>query len=210
MEKIMVSNLAMQEMLAKFRDRKSNISICNLCVENMSIFLAGEISNHLKRKEEIITTPLGRKKCLLIDESIVFIPILRAGMAMLPGFQKIFSEYEVGVVWAHRDEYGKAHIDNMKLPKNMQGKTAIILDTMLATGGTVSACVDILKNKNVLQIFCASILATQCGIDNISSELDALFFVDSSDTLDEKLYIFPGVGDSGDRLFGNAQYNLLY
>lgn len=197
-----VTNAAMKTQLAKFRNRTSSQYECCTCVENLSFFLAGAASNYFEQKEIDIISPLGVKQCQVIDETVILVPILRAGLSMLSGFQRVIQNYEVGFVWAHRDITGKSHIENAKFPSNIKGATVIILDTMLATGGTVNACVDLLNGESVRRIWVASIISTQFGIECLSPQIERLFTVDTSDGLDEQLYVFPGVGDSGDRLFG--------
>ena len=202
MKEFQITNAAIRSFLALFRDKSSSHSNCNLYVENLSVFLAGAISDLLDQNEVFIKTPLGIKKCKMVNESVVLIPVLRAGIAMLSGFQKILPNSETGFIWAHRDESGNASIDRAKLPQDINGKTAIILDTMLATGGTINLCADIIRQSNAKRIITASILATRFGLNSLTQNIEAAFFIDSSDVLDEKKYIYPGVGDSGDRLFG--------
>lgn len=202
MELSIVNNAAMNTFLARFRDRNSSHYECITFVETLSFFLAGEASNYLEQKEIIVQTPLGQKKCKILSEPVLLVPVLRAGLSMLTGFQRIIDDYDVGFIWAHRDNFGKSHIDNNKLPNKFIGKTAIILDTMLATGGTINACTELLKIAGIEHVWAASIFSTQYGIDHLSSQIEHLFSVDISDVLDAQLYINPGVGDSGDRLFG--------
>ena len=82
MDNVLVQNGAIEFFLAKFRDKTSSSYECNIYVENISIFLAGALSNYLHTSETIIATPLGEKKCNLIDEEVVLIPVMRAGIAM--------------------------------------------------------------------------------------------------------------------------------
>ena len=202
MNKFIVENKAINSFLALFRDETSTSTQCNIYVETISYFLAGAISELLEVNENKIKTPLGIKKCTVINESVVLVPVLRAGFSMLSGFQRILPNSETGLIWAHRDENSNAIIDKYKFPKTIKDKTVIILDTMLATGGTINKCVELLEKENIKQIICASVLATQEGLNNLSPKIESVFFVDSSDGLDINKYIFPGVGDSGDRLYG--------
>lgn len=197
-----VKNKAISSFLALFRDETSTPTQCNLYVENISFFLAGAVSELLEASEVKIKTPLGTKKCSVIKESVVLVPVLRAGLSMLSGFQRILPNSETGLIWAHREENCDAIIDKYKFPKIIKDKTIILLDTMLATGGTINKCVELLEKENVKQIICASVLATQEGLNNLSPKIESVFFIDSSDELDINKYIFPGVGDSGDRLYG--------
>ena len=198
----------MDSFLARFRDATTNTFDCTTCVENISLFLAGELSKYLRVKNINVKTPLGEKICSVIDEEVIFIPVLRAGISMLHAFQQILPNSKTGFIWAHRDKNAKAIVDNYKFSKNEQGeidikdKTIIILDTMLATAGTANACANLIAQYNPKQILCASILSTQAGVEQLSDLISVLATASISDTLDEKKYVYPGVGDSGDRLYG--------
>lgn len=208
MEKLIISNPAIEYFLAKFRNKNTGTYECNVCVENMSVFLAGELSKYLATENINVVTPLGIKECNIISEEIILVPILRAGIAMLSSFQRILPQSKIGFVWEHRDEHINPVVDKCKFPRGengkveLEGKTVIILDTMLATAGTINACAKLIHPYNPKQILCASILSTQVGIKNLSEIISVLVTTSVSDTLDEHAYIYPGVGDSGDRLFG--------
>lgn len=201
MKKIVINNPAMDYFLSKFRDKNTSTYECNICVENLSFFLAAELSKCLSTEERIIITPLGQKVCSVINEDVVLVPVLRAGVAMLGGFQRILPQSKTGFVWAHRDKNAKAEIDKYKFP-NVKDKTVIILDTMLATAGTINACVGLISEYHPKQILCASILSTQVGMENLSELISVSVSVSLTDELDSHAYIYPGVGDSGDRLYG--------
>ena len=194
--------------LAKFRDKNTNIYDCNVAVENLSFFLAGEISRFLQTEKKNVITPLGEILCSVIKEEIVLVPVLRAGVSMLGGFQRMLPQSKIGFVWAHRNEKALPIIDKVKFPKDMDGnieiggKTVVILDTMLATAGTINATADIVVNYKPKQILCASVLSTPLGISNLSEDITALVTASEADRLDDRAYIYPGVGDSGDRLYG--------
>ena len=84
----------------------------------------------------------------------------------------------------------------------ISGKTVVILDTMLATAGTINATADLVMQYKPKQVLCASVLSTPLGISNLSANITALVTVSEADGLDDRAYICPGVGDSGDRLYG--------
>lgn len=208
MEIRIVNNAIIDYFLAKFRNKTTNTYECNICVDNISIFLAGEASNYLEIQDRVITTPLGEKICPIINEEVILIPILRAGVSMLGAFQRLLPMSKVGFVWAHRDENVLPIIDKAKFPKNSKGeleiagKTIIILDTMLATAGTVNKTAEMIIEHNPRQIICVSVLSTPIGINNLSDNFSVLVTASVSDGLDNRAYIYPGVGDSGDRLYG--------
>lgn len=208
MKKTVVNNPSIDYFLSKFRDKKTDTYQCNICVENISFFLAGEVSKYLKTIDKNVITPLGEKKCSIIDEEVVLVPVLRAGVAMLGAFQRLLPMSKVGFVWVHRDQKANPVMDKAKFPRNndgdidLTGKTVIILDTMLATAGTVNTVADIIMEYKPKQIICVSILSTPVGVGNLSNVFSALVTASESDGLDSRAYIYPGVGDSGDRLYG--------
>ena len=202
METVIVNNPEIDHFLAKFRDERSGTYECNICVETISIFLAGEVSKYLATEEIRVKTPLGEKVCPVINEDVILVPVLRAGVSMLSGFQRILPNSRTAFVWAHRNKDAVAELDKYKFPSNMGNKTAIILDTMLATGGTVNLVSDLLRPYKPKQIFCASILAIPSGTAKLSGNINAVFVAGITDKLDDNLYVYPGVGDSGDRLYG--------
>ena len=202
MKQIILNNPAVAYFLSKFRDEKSSTYECCQCVETISFFLAGELSKFLLLEEKPIKTPLGEKCCSVISEEVVLIPVLRAGVSMLNGFQRILPKSRTGFIWAHRDKEAKAVLDKYKFPSNIQGKTVILLDTMLATAGTINLCSEVVKDLEPRQVLCASILSTQRGVERLSKNVAVLATAEISDQLDGNLYISPGVGDAGDRLYG--------
>ena len=90
-----------------------------------------------------------------------------------------------------------------KISERLDNKTVIILDTMLATGSTINKVIELLKERNAHRVIIATILSVKKGIDSLPNY--EIFTIDSNDTLDENYYIYPGVGDSGDRLFGSIK-----
>lgn len=202
METVIVNNPAIDYFLARFRDERSGTYECNFCVETIAIFLAGEVSKRLNTEDIKVKTPLGKKVCPVISEDVILVPVLRAGVSMLGGFQRILPKSKTAFVWAHRNKDASAELDKWKFPSAMEEKTVIILDTMVATGGTVNLVADLFRAYKPKQIFCASILAIPQGIQKLSDDISAVFTTGITDKLDDNLYVYPGVGDSGDRLYG--------
>lgn len=208
MKKIIVNNPVMDYYLASFRNKDTDTYACNVAVENISFFLAGETSRFLQTIDKNVVTPLGEVICPIIDEEVVLVPVLRAGLSMLSAYQRLIPRTKTGFVWAHRTPEALPAIDKTKFPRNdkgkvdLEGKTIVILDTMLATAGTVNATVELITKYKPKQIICSSILSTPLGIANLSEKITALITASEKDGLDERAYICPGVGDSGDRLYG--------
>lgn len=127
---------------------------------------------------------------------------------MVNSFQRMLPRSKVGFIWAHRNEKAEAVIDKFKFLDNLyhetdiKGETVIILDTVLATGGTVKACAEIVIQYEPRQILLASVFSTLTGYEHLSELISVMVTASDSDTLDDHFYLYPGVGDSGDRLYG--------
>lgn len=198
-----VTNPIVEEQLAIFRDECSTIQEVNKAVDLISVYLAGEVSNLLSVRHIDVKTPLGIAKGISISDDIEFVPIARAGLAMLPAFEKLLPCSHVGVIAASRNKDLTIDIVYNKMSKSLSGKTVIILDTMLATGSTINKVISLVRNRDGSKIIVACILATPIGIENIQKNLEIpIISVGVNESLDDKNYVYPGVGDSGDRLFG--------
>lgn len=199
-----VTNPIIEEQLTIFRDENSTIQEVYKSVNLISIYLAGETSKLLSVHHKEVKTPLGVANGIEISDNIELIPIARAGLAMLPAFEKLLPCSHVGLVCASRNEDLTINILYNKISKNLNGKTVIILDTMLATGSTIKKIISLVQEKGGTKIIVVCILATSMGIESIQKTLDVpIISVGINEGLNYKNYVYPGVGDSGDRLFGD-------
>ena len=138
-------------------------------------------------------------------KKITIVPILRAGLGMLDGVMQLIPNAKISVVGLYRDEstlQPVAYFD--KVVKDIDARTALIVDPMLATGGTLIATIDLLKQKGCKQIMGLFLVAAPEGIEAVTSaHPDVAIFTASMDQkLDENGYILPGLGDAGDKIFG--------
>lgn len=138
-------------------------------------------------------------------KKITIVPILRAGLGMLDGVMQLIPNAKISVVGLYRDEatlQPVAYFD--KVVKDIEARTALIVDPMLATGGTLIATIDLLKQKGCKQIMGLFLVAAPEGIEAVTSaHPDVAIFTASVDNkLDENGYILPGLGDAGDKIFG--------
>ena len=132
-------------------------------------------------------------------------PILRAGLGMVNGVHTLFPTAKVGHIGLYRDEETlEPHEYYCKLPDGIEHSVAILLDPMLATGGSASAAIGFLKDRGCKKIMLMSIIAAPTGIETVAeAHPDVEIFVSTLDRcLNEHGYILPGLGDAGDRLFG--------
>ena len=153
-----------------------------------------------------IETPIAKTTGKVLDEdNYAFVPILRAGMGMVDGVLKVMPNAKIGHIGLYRNEETLEPVEYYcKLPKNIENKTVIILDPMLATGGSGSAAIDMIKKRGVKHIKFLSIICAPEGLARIKKDHpDVEIYSAYKDShLNDIGYIVPGLGDAGDRIFG--------
>jgi len=191
--------------LTILRDRNTNPELFRSVVKRISIVLAVEISKEFLLDEISIETPLEKTKGFILKNKIVLVPVLRAGLGMVNGFLEIIPDANVGHIGLQRDEDTlKPMKYYSKTPNNIDEAAVILLDPMLATGGSSSEAVKYLKNRGAKNCIFACLVAAPEGVEKLSTEHpDVKIFIAAYDRkLNEKGYILPGLGDAGDRTFG--------
>ena len=163
-------------------------------------------------KEDVFTTEIEVKTPLevctqevIADDSIVIVPILRAGLGMVNGVHVLFPSAKVGHIGMCRNEETlKPDTYYCKLPKGIEEKLVVVVDPMLATGGSACDAIQLLKNKGCKNIKFMAIIGAPEGVSRVAEEHpDVNIYVSTLDRcLNEHGYILPGLGDAGDRLFG--------
>ncbi len=173
----------------------------------LSLIMAHEAGAHLKTKQQAIQTPITSTTGTFLLESIVLIPILRSGLVMLQPFLTFYPDATIGFVGMRRDEktaVPKLYYQN--LPPITKTAQVIILDPMIATGGTAIATLDILKKQGITgnQIIFVGIICSPEGLSAVrAAHPDVTFIVAVTDQgLTPNYFITPGLGDFGDRYFG--------
>ncbi|UAA38341.1 uracil phosphoribosyltransferase [Paraneptunicella aestuarii] len=169
--------------------------------------LTYEATRHLPTEEVEIMgwqeKPIKVKR--IVGKTLTLVPILRAGLGMLDGVMSLVPTAKVSVVGLYRDEETLepvAYFD--KVVKDIHQRTALIVDPMLATGGTMKAAIELIKSKGCTDIMCLVLLACPEGIKTITDahpDVD-IYTATIDEGLNEKGYIIPGVGDAGDKIFG--------
>ncbi len=175
-------------------------------LNEISILLMYEASRDLPVREVEITTPLMKTKGFILeDNAVALIPILRAGLGMADILQELLPIAKVGHIGLYRNEETLEPVEYYKkLPRDISERHVFILDPMLATGGSLSAAVDIIKREKPLSIKVLTIISAPEGLAKMEEEHPdvMIYTAQVDDRLNEKGYILPGLGDAGDRLFG--------
>ncbi|MDP3882027.1 MAG: uracil phosphoribosyltransferase [Nanoarchaeota archaeon] len=201
-------NPALERILYKIRDPATGREEFRSCLERIGEYIGVEISLELEQERKRITTSLGKEtEHFLLKESPVLIGVLRAGLPLYYGMQKAFPESESGFIGTMRDEKTlKSHISYCALP-DIEGKTVILIDTMLATGGSMIEIAEMLKEKNPRAIITASVIASRQGIERMRTYDSSLRIYSAviDPILNDKGYIVPGLGDAGDRCYGEKK-----
>ena len=173
----------------------------------MTLILAFHVLEDLPTRAVNVRTPLEEMRGHVIDRNVIFVPVLRAGLAMLDAMSDFVPGSKVGFVGLERDETTAiAHSYYQKLPDQLAEAEAIILDPMLATGGSALATVELLKKNRASSIRLACVLAAPEGIALLNERHpDVRIFTAVVDRgLNDRKFILPGLGDFGDRYFGTT------
>ncbi|MBQ9488062.1 MAG: uracil phosphoribosyltransferase [Selenomonadaceae bacterium] len=201
-----LDNPIISHKLAQLRNKNTPPKIFRKLVQEISMLMIYEVGREFESEEITIETPLTACRVkILHEENFVVIPILRAGLAMAEGVLKILSGASVGHIGLYRDEKTFKPIEYYsKMPPNLGEKILLVTDPMLATGGSGSAALQMLKDKGAQKIIFMNIVAAPQGIEKISAEHPdvPIYTAAIDDGLNENCYILPGLGDAGDRIFG--------
>jgi uracil phosphoribosyltransferase len=202
-----IDHPCVQHKLAIIRDVETGHKRFRELATEITEFLCYEALKHIKMKEVEVQTPLAVASCHKIDTDIVVVPILRAGVGMLEGILELVPTARVGFVGLYRDEESKQPVTYyQRFPPQTHGGTCIIVDPMLATGGSTIAAIDLLKEAGAGQIVVICIVTCKEGLQLVEdAHPDVRVYTASIDEkLDDNKYIVPGLGDAGDRLFGTS------
>jgi uracil phosphoribosyltransferase len=188
------------------RDARTGHKEFRELVEELAMLMAFEATRSHPTQEVEVATPLASAKGRTIaGQEIAVIPILRAGLAMEAGISRLIPTARIGHVGIYRDPESLEPVTYYsKLPSDIADREAMIVDPMLATGGSIVACVDTLKQRGCRTIKIMSIIAAPEGIKKVhDAHPDVEIYVAAVDShLNDHGYIVPGLGDAGDRLFG--------
>ena len=192
--------------VAIIRDKNTNTKQFREIIAEIAMLMAYESFKEVPTQEIQVETPLETTTQVVVKEnSIAIIPILRAGLGMVEGVLSLFPAAKVGHIGLYRDEETLEPQEYYcKLPINIGEKVVMVLDPMLATGGSSVAAIDMLKKHGCKKIKLMSIIGAPEGVEKVAkAHPDVDIYVSTLDRcLNENGYILPGLGDAGDRIFG--------
>lgn len=205
-EVIVLDHPLIQHKLTLIRDKNSQVKDFRELVDELSNLMAYEITREIELKEIEIETPIGKTKGRVVSgKNIAIVAILRAGLGMVDGILKLIPSAKVGHLGIYRDPKTLKPIEYYaKLPTDICERKVIIVDPMLATGGTAAYCVDYLKKQGIVDIKFMCLISAPEGINLLQKyHPDVKIYTAAVDKkLNSHGYIVPGLGDAGDRLFG--------
>ena len=196
-----------QHKLALIRHKDTGHKEFRELATEITMFVCYEALKTISLKDVEVETPLEIAHCHKIAEDIVVVPILRAGVGMLEGILSLVPSARVGFVGLYRDDVTKEPVTYyQRLPDQTKRGLCILVDPMLATGGSTTAAIDILKQKGARKIVVVCIVTCPEGLQRVEeAHPDVQIFAASIDErLDDNKYIVPGLGDAGDRLYGTS------
>lgn len=201
-----VKHPLIEHKLALLRDINTPTKQFVELAEEIAMLETYEATKDLPLEEVMVETPLEKAKCYMVSgKAVGIIPILRAGLGMVSGVQKLIPNAKVGHIGLYRDETTHEPVEYYcKLPTDAERRTLIVVDPMLATGGSASDAITMLKKRGVTKIKLCCLVSAPEGIRRVLADHpDVDVYVASVDRcLNENCYILPGLGDAGDRLFG--------
>lgn len=195
-----------QHKITRLRDKHTGTSEFRKIVEEIAILMGYEAFRDLPLEDVEVETPIEKCKSPVISgRKLAVVPVLRAGLGMVNGITTLVPTAKIGHIGLYRDpETHKPHEYYCKLPESIGERLVVMVDPMLATGGSAVAAVDFIKQRGGKDIKCLFIIAAPEGLKALQeAHPDVEIYVGHLDReLNEAAYICPGLGDAGDRIFG--------
>ena len=203
-----ISHPLVKRDLTLLRNEKTPSNTFRSVLRRTASLMAYEVTKDLRLRPVRVRTPLESTAGSVVRDPIILIPILRAGLGLVGGFVEVIPDARVGHIGLYRDEETLKPVDYyLKFPKKLSGALSIVLDPMLATGGSADAALTYLKERGARKIRFVSLVAAPEGVQRLSrAHPDVRIYTCALDRkLNSKGYILPGLGDAGDRIFGTGE-----
>ena len=195
-----------QHKISMLRDKRTTTKEFRELVSEVAMLMAYEVTRDLPLKMIEVETPVAIAKTnVLAGKKMAIVPILRAGLGMVDGLLSLMPMAKVGHIGLYRDPLTLEPVEYYcKLPEDAVERDMVILDPMLATGGSASAAVSFLKQRGVKNIKFMCLIAAPQGVNKLHADHPdvPIFCASLDEKLNDHAYIVPGLGDAGDRLFG--------
>ncbi len=191
--------------LATLRDENTGTPEFRRAMRELALVMVAEATGSMPTRTTRVRTPLVETEVEEISGPVCLVPVLRAGLGMLDGALALLPEATVGFVGLQRDEETAEPVEYyVNLPQNIGDYLVLVLDPMLATGGSLSATLTKLKEYGATWISCLHAVSAVPGVERVTREHpDVTFYTAALDPeLDDRSFIVPGLGDAGDRLYG--------
>ncbi|MBF1051078.1 MAG: uracil phosphoribosyltransferase [Peptostreptococcaceae bacterium] len=203
---VILDHPLIQHKIAIARDKNTGSGLFRQLVKEISMLMGYEITRDLQLEEVDIETPICKTKARMLQgKKMAIVPILRAGVGMVDGILELVPQAKVGHIGLYRDPETKKPVEYFcKLPQDVEQRDFFIVDPMLATGGSASAAITLLKNKNISSIRLVCLVGCPEGVKKVQDDhpdVD-IYLASLDERLNEHYYIVPGLGDAGDRIFG--------
>jgi uracil phosphoribosyltransferase len=195
-----------QHKISLLRDKNTSTKEFRELVSEIAMLMGYEVTRNMPLKEVEIETPVAVAKTrVLSGKKLGIVPILRAGLGMVDGILNLIPMAKVGHIGLYRDPETLEPVEYYcKLPVDAPERDIVVLDPMLATGGSASAAIRFIKERGVTSIKLMCLIAAKSGIDRINRDHPdvEIYCAAVDEKLNDHAYIVPGLGDAGDRLFG--------
>jgi len=194
-----------RQKLKVLRDEDTRTPEFRQAMKELALIVVAEATHSMPTNTVRVRTPLAETEVEEIAGPVCLVPVLRAGLGMLEGALALLPDATVGFMGLQRDEETAEPVEYyVNLPRNLQEYLVLVLDPMLATGGSLSATLSKLKEYGARWISCLHAVAAAPGVERVTGEHpDASFYTAAVDPeLNDRAFIVPGLGDAGDRLYG--------
>ena len=205
MQLTVVAHPLIKQKITKMRAEHTSSRDFRECLDEIAMLMTYEVARNLPLQEVEVATPVAKTTGYKVAGDIFVVPILRAGLGLLTGVLKMIPDARVGFIGLYRDEETlEPHTYFEKYPKNLEEAITIVVDPMLATGGSSVAAIDMVKKQGATNIKLVCLVGAPEGVKTVEEahpDVD-IYLASLDDHLNEHGYIVPGLGDAGDRIFG--------